>query len=729
MRGIVTLCLIMPAVLCTFSQQQSLRGLTEAERTVLPEIIFEEVDIPVDDGLSLTETAEYIVFDEEGILWTVIGTGLFRFNGHTSINLTDYLSKKYGHDFGTEFGTTFLLDNDVIWYGGRRGLYKIDRKTITSEKVVLDEPMYNDRSKNFHNFRNFITRIQRYNDALYIGTANGLYLLDPKSNQVIKSYLNQGTDFGHRQTSKGVKSIYPDVEDGALWVAMNDGFYRIDTTTGQHEVYTVPEHYAYTQLFYTGHLYDNTLIMPSFGHGIVEFDLEKKAFTKNLTGHKPDWEYNFTLTIIPLNDSLMLTNTHRLGNAIYNQKTGKYFWIKTNEWMMNQSHLYQDRSGYVWSGRNGRLFRTTGSIVKDTLPWHHIIDVTAIMANDELKNSPAIEGYDPLWLNKEERNLKLDFALSKAFLYDSIRYEYSLNNDDWVAVEEPNHLSLYNLKRGNNKVEIRALHENKVKASRELSVNIARPFYLSPIFIIPVALLLIGISYLLGRMRQGRKQKEREVQQAYEMQLNELEVKALRSQINPHFIFNTLNSIKFYAVKKSKEETSEFISNFSSLIRQILENSKKNLIPLKDEIETISTYIGIEKLRFRSEFEYSLSVADNIDQDNFMVPPMIIQPFIENAIWHGLMHKDGERKLNLQFTKENGNLVCNIEDNGIGRKAAQEISHNRPHKSSLGMSITNDRLEQLEKLYNLKSSFEVIDLYDSAGTPAGTKVLVKFQAV
>src|SRR5690606_8941745 len=195
-------------------------------------------------------------------------------------------------------------------------------------------------------------------------------------------------------------------------------------------------------------------------------------------------------------------------------------------------------------------------------------------------------------------------------------------------------------------------------------------------------------------LQNKRKQKANLLKSTFENKLTELEAKALRSQINPHFIFNTLNSIKYYTIKKTKSETTEFISKFSTLIRQVLENSKQTLIPLQDEVDTLENYLEIEKMRLHNSFQYDVKVGPQTPTD-FMIPPMVIQPFIENAIWHGLMHKELDRKLDVEFSGDQTRLTCVVTDNGIGRKAAQQISDKKPHKTSLGINITQERLDKL----------------------------------
>ena len=211
----------------------------------------------------------------------------------------------------------------------------------------------------------------------------------------------------------------------------------------------------------------------------------------------------------------------------------------------------------------------------------------------------------------------------------------------------------------------------------------------------------------------------------YERQLAELESSALRSQMNPHFIFNTLNSIKYYAISKSPRETSDFITMFSQLIRQMLENSKNEHISLAAEIETMEIYLEIEKIRHRENFNYQFKVDDQLDLDKIIIPPITLQPFIENAIWHGLMHKEGDRKLDIILKKKGIDLLCIIRDNGIGRAAAARINEGKTvKKKSHGMSITKDRIKNFNAKYSKNYQFKIIDLFNDQHEAIGTEVRI-----
>ena len=201
---------------------------------------------------------------------------------------------------------------------------------------------------------------------------------------------------------------------------------------------------------------------------------------------------------------------------------------------------------------------------------------------------------------------------------------------------------------------------------------------------------------------------------------------ALLAQMNPHFIFNSLNSIDSYIIRNESKQASEYLNNFARLMRLILQNSRSNYISLKDELVALGLYLQMESLRFKNKFSYVVDVQGDLDINATLIPPMLIQPYIENAIWHGIMCKtNGEAgKVELGIYKKDDNLLCTISDNGIGRKKAAELKERKSnsHKRSMGMQITKDRIEIINKLYNLNTSVRIYDLENENGEASGTRV-------
>jgi LytS/YehU family sensor histidine kinase len=242
---------------------------------------------------------------------------------------------------------------------------------------------------------------------------------------------------------------------------------------------------------------------------------------------------------------------------------------------------------------------------------------------------------------------------------------------------------------------------------------------------VTLALLLFNI---FSSLKTTRKQKL-----LVEKQKVLVELQALRAQMNPHFIFNAINSIKQFIFENDTESADRHLSRFASLIRKVLENSKQESISLSEEIQMLTLYIELEMLRFANKFSYKIEVAGNVDTEKVLISPLIIQPYVENAIWHGLMHQEKHGELLIKFEKVESPIVspqagrsydtlkCTIDDNGVGRKRSAAIKKERNHKS-MGLSITKERLEILNMINKTKMNLEFIDKTNEDGSSAGTRV-------
>ena len=205
-------------------------------------------------------------------------------------------------------------------------------------------------------------------------------------------------------------------------------------------------------------------------------------------------------------------------------------------------------------------------------------------------------------------------------------------------------------------------------------------------------------------------------------------MKALRSQMNPHFIFNSLNSIQKYIWENKKEDASEYLIKFARLIRLVLENSLHTSVKLFDELAALRLYIEMEHRRNNQKFDYSLIVSDNVDEEKTFITPLLLQPYVENAIWHGLSQKEERGKLSVFIERNEIALICIIEDDGIGRKRAAEIQLNKINKTSLAMNISSERIAWLQKDTGNTAAVEIMDKYDGINA-TGTKVILNLPLI
>jgi LytS/YehU family sensor histidine kinase len=258
-------------------------------------------------------------------------------------------------------------------------------------------------------------------------------------------------------------------------------------------------------------------------------------------------------------------------------------------------------------------------------------------------------------------------------------------------------------------------------------IQIHVPIWRHPLFLAGTTISILAIVYALYTMRIRQIRKEEQLQTEFNKKLADVEMSALRAQMNPHFMFNSLNSIKTYILKQRTHEASIYLTKFSQLMRAVLRNSKSSLVSMKDEVQALRLYIELEALRFESEFEYVIQIDPSLELEQTFVPPLLIQPYVENAIRHGLLEKEyGYRLLHVSISLHGKNQVLmTVEDNGVGRAYAQQKKQLRAAgKNSLGMQITKDRIDLLKQTLGISAEVQIQDLKDSQQNAAGTRVEV-----
>jgi tetratricopeptide (TPR) repeat protein len=244
--------------------------------------------------------------------------------------------------------------------------------------------------------------------------------------------------------------------------------------------------------------------------------------------------------------------------------------------------------------------------------------------------------------------------------------------------------------------------------------------------------VIISSGFLVLYLRQ-RQQKKRAIEKAVAVhKMAELEMQSLRSQLNPHFMFNSLNSLQRLILMEESDKSQSYLARFAKLLRMLLENADKPFIPLQKEIDFLQLYLGLEKLRV-PDLQYSISTDPALNTDQTLVPNMILQPYVENAIWHGLSHKENEKQIKIRIYQENGTVNCEIEDNGVGRKKAEELkSLFRKEYKSKGMELLTKRFKLLNEEYGSDIRTIITDLKkndEDIGVLVTIKVPVKLSGL
>lgn len=283
-------------------------------------------------------------------------------------------------------------------------------------------------------------------------------------------------------------------------------------------------------------------------------------------------------------------------------------------------------------------------------------------------------------------------------------------------------VSYFNLPGGDYVFEL-AIEENGRTTYTRYAISVASPFYAQWWFVVLTLLLVVGGIWLFIRVRLIRIRKTERLKAQFDAELREMEAKALRAQMNPHFLFNSLNSIRLFVMKNEIDTASNYIAKFSKLLRSILNHSRQDFISVFDEIATLKLYLEFERLRFDKGFDFDIAIDGQTVLD-CQLPPMLVQPFVENAIWHGLMLRgDDQGVINLTFKREENRLEITVKDNGVGRVKSREIhAKNTLKEGSVGLQITKDRLKGLALKTGKATHLEIIDLYDDDQQALGTLV-------
>jgi ligand-binding sensor domain-containing protein len=379
----------------------------------------------------------------------------------------------------------------------------------------------------------------------------------------------------------------------------------------------------------------------------------------------------------------------------------------------------------IFGGRNNIAIANPSELKRNTeIPFPYIDEV-------QILNQPLafVNLRSPLRLGHKQNFFSIGFSARAYTMAKDVKFRYRLNGfDDWTEVTGRRFANYTNVPGGDYVFQLQAANNEGAWNEKivEMPVHIATPFWLTWWFITSLAIGIALAGYWLYRNRVEQIKKKQRLKSEYEKKLASVEMSALLAQMNPHFLFNSLNSIDSYIIRNESKKASEYLNNFARLMRLILQNSRSNYISLKDELEALELYMQMESLRFKNKFAYSIAVGENVDMNSVVIPPMLIQPYVENAIWHGLMHMSNgtEGRVKISLSKSEDDLRCVIEDNGIGRAEAAAIRAQKQtsHKRSMGMQITQDRIEIINKLYNMNASVSIHDITDDAGNPRGTKV-------
>ncbi|MDF2189041.1 sensor histidine kinase [Paraflavitalea sp. CAU 1676] len=611
----------------------------------------------------------------------------------------------------------------IIWVCTQQGTYWYD----PYQERLLTPPLIDSSDQYFrsHGRRSLHAR----NGSHWLATNKGLLYYDPvKRTTTVFDSLQPPR---HRIRSQWVYELYEDSK-GRIWIGtLTEGVFcylpQQDTLINIRQPNLPSEKCIAVREDKAGNI---LYILESTGLVVLEqpFTAQQRSYLYNSSNDLPT---DYINSIHIDTKGRVWLNTAN-GLVLFNPATRSHIAFRRQDGLWDNaidSRLYQDSSGLMYIGFNyGYQTFHPDTLLKHTdQPFYVRLSSLEIDGQQQALHAAYNNG---ITLAPTQNNISFSFAAISPSLTGQYKYAYLLEgvDKDWNQTGSATTGQYSYLPPGNYRLRIRAAGNNEAWSVNEWQMPfvVLPAWYQTTWFRILAAALLAGLVYALFRYRLKKVRLEAALTENYHKRIKELEIRSLRAQMNPHFIFNSLSSINRYIVKSDHKMASNYLTRFSRLIRQILDNSAADSISLETELETLELYIEMEKLRFDEAFTYEIIVDERIHAADTFIPPMLLQPYVENAIWHGLLHReDGHGKLTIRLLhKSDALLEAQIEDNGVGRQKAMEMkSREAIRTKSYGMQLSQDRLQLLGQQKD-SASVVIDDLTDAAGKPGGTRVIL-----
>jgi len=669
----------------------------------------------------------YIIKDFEGSYWVTTLK-----NGIIHIPSFDVKIDKLGNPDRVKLNSIEINNKKEIWLGGENNDYyikKADQPAFTKHLLFDAERM--DKIPNIRFFNSDTYVIGKLNvkkisangkeqnlkfsandilikgDQTYVGYTYTYNIPTKKILDLFPGYRDQKT-FMDKRTN-----VFCNGVEDAFWIGSNSGLYSFskkDSIINWGEIHknleTIIEDVYYDSS-------TNTTLVASASKGLIVI-LNNKI--KHLISKKSGLNSNTCNAIKKVAPNYYLVGTNYGLNSI--ELNNNSYQVKNLNSILGIQNIkvwdldFLENKVYL-ATENGLLYFNLNKINNPNVkPLCNILEFKA--KNKIINNNAVIEF--------KNRDISILFSGVSYINKGNLSYFYKLNNDDWTSSSESK-INFKSLASGKYTFSVYCVDANGIKSEvKSINFEIATPFWQKwwfiTLLIFAAALLISGFIKYRLKIQKGKFEKEK-AQIQLEKQLVELEQKALRMQMNPHFIFNALNTIKGYYTEGNLVQASSYISKFSKLLRKLLE-SEEQTTTLKNEIEMLQLYIEITQIRYEDKFDFSFQIDKNLNPENVLIPNLLLQPFVENAIIHGLSPKTEKGNLKIEFKIENAFLVCLVDDDGIGRKKAETMNVNKEHESK-ALAITTERLN----LFDSKSGLEIIDKYTLEGNSLGTQVIIK----
>ncbi len=660
------------------------------------------------------------------------GGGLYKFDTKDNI-FSNWRNNSSSSSLSNDIVQNLQIDYyGNIWVGTLNGICKFNPATNGFRRYFLtpNKPSDNLKVPAYTNIRLFETR----NKELYVLDENSIYHF----NGVKNKFENTLIDFK-------INNIIPrnilEDKDSSWWIASTSGLFHLNIHSGlidEKELNNVnKKHFKTDQLYCLLPWSDDYFWIGTGNNGLFLFNKKKMSIDANYT-EKDGLSNNFVYGILKDNSGKLWMSTNR-GISVFDPILKQFRNYDINDGLQsnefNSGAFYKTKNNeLLFGGING-----FNIIEPDKIPFNSykpIVNITNIKTNKNIYNLfPYSSQKKRFSFSNNQNNVAFEFASSDYVNTPKNIFEYRLEGyeKNWTQTNR-NYVSYAQLPPGNYIFYVRASNNDGVWSEQPASFS----FRIRPMIwqtwwfriISGILILFYGYKLVSDRIQMARVKEKEQSQLArqkteYEKQLAEIKLKALVAQMNPHFIFNCMNSIQAMILSDQNMQASTYLTKLSRLVRSVLENSVKTFIPLQEVIDNLKLYLELESLRFDQQFNYDIH-TEGLDLYSIEMPSMLIQPYVENSIWHGLLKKQGDKNIHIKFFKDFNYLICEIEDNGIGRIKATELNLKKQHKS-LGTIITKEMFDTLHKIKETDYSVEIVDLYNEHHLPTGTKVIIRIE--
>lgn len=667
-----------------------------------------------------------IIEDSRGYLWATTKFGVYRYDGYT---VKGYFNSIEPASLSSSFAEALFMDsNGDLWIGSADGLNRYRYATDDFERLSLDG-VSGDR----------IYRI--YEDAqkdLWLGTGAGLVHIDRQNRE--KELYVPAEWKGH--SVHAIRAIAEDRDDAdIMWAGGILGLFSLDKTTGEMQHYPMPYSNKKGWEPMINQMYlDEAGIMwcATWGVYILSYNTRTGEWNQYTTGRTNASYQDSVIFDIQFRDEYSLWVANGSGVGIFNKATGTYVLYEHepgNARSLAASHAYYG----VCITRGGNLAVAGQSAISISSPvvspppgiqFPPVISRIAIGDTQAYTDSPVTE-LRRITLEDDQKDLSLTLRLPGAYFSDpTFSYQLEGYDRDWKSLAQGSNAIRYtNLPKGDYVLRYRASIDGEHwEEGSPLAIGKEVFFWKTPAFYLAVGLFMTGILLLLYFLRIRFIRREAALKTEFDKKIANIEMAALRAQMNPHFLFNSMNSIKYFILNEEPGLANKYLTKFSRLMRMVLRNTESQFVSLAEEVEALRLYIEMESLRLNSGFEYQIDIDADLNQDEILVPPLIIQPYVENAIWHGLRRKKDPGHLYVGIHQKESHLTIVVEDDGIGREAAMAARNKPAARKSFGTRIAKDRIALVSETLGMRALVRITDLKQD-NQPAGTRVFVEIPII